>query len=89
MFFRIFPFHKDSGQTLAGFVVRDKELGWRLKPRKEGPLATNELGFRDTPLNHNADETILLLGDSISWGDSVADLKKVYPYLFETLGNSQ
>ena len=83
-FCRIFPFHKDSGQTLAGFVVQDKELGWRLQPRKEGPLATNELGFRDTPLNHNSDKLILLLGDSISWGDGVDDVKQLYPYLLET-----
>ena len=84
-FFRIFPFHKDSGGTFSGFVVQDKELGWRLQPRKEGSLATNELGFRDTPFNQNADKRILLLGDSISWGDGIADVKKVYPYLLEQM----
>lgn len=84
-FFRMFPSHQDSRRSLSGFVVQDKELGWRLQPRKKGTLATNELGFRDTAFNQNADKRILLLGDSISWGDGISDVKKVYPYLLEKM----
>ena len=81
----MFPSHQDSRRSLSGFVVQDKELGWRLQPRKKGTLATNELGFRDTAFNQNADKRILLLGDSISWGDGISDVKKVYPYLLEKM----
>jgi len=42
----------------------------------------NELGLRDTTFNRNADVKILLLGDSVSWGDGVA-LPEAYPYLLE------
>ena len=66
--FRIIPFHRDADQTVAGFVIPDRELGWRLNPYREGSLATNELGLRDTPYNAGADIKILLLGDSLSWG---------------------
>ena len=82
-FLRIFPFHKDSGRTRPGFVIQDKDLGWRLQPGKTGRLATNELGLRDTAFNQNADKTVLLLGDSVSWGDGIASLKDLYPCLLE------
>lgn len=83
LFFRVIPFHRDSGHTISGLVIPDKDLGWRLQPRKEGPLATNELGLRDTTYNPRADKTILLLGDSLSWGDGLGDVKKGYPFLLE------
>ncbi len=54
--FRYVFVHKDSGTTRSGFVERDADLVWRLKPRKVGPLATNELGFRDTHYNQNAEQ---------------------------------
>jgi lysophospholipase L1-like esterase len=83
IFFRVVPVHKDSARTLPGFVVPDKDLVWRLHPRPGGPLATNELGFRDTHFNRAADKKILLLGDSVSWGDGVEDVRQIYPYLLE------
>ncbi len=83
MLFRVIPFHKDAGATISGLVISDPELGWRLKPYAEGPLATNALGFRDTPYNPRADIVILLLGDSLSWGDGLGDIKKGYPFLLE------
>ena len=82
---RIFPFHEDSGRTRSGFVIKDKDLGWRLKPSKKGALGTNEIGFRDTSFNQNADKTVLLLGDSVSWGDGIASIKHIYPYLLERI----
>jgi lysophospholipase L1-like esterase len=89
VFFRVVPVHKDSGRTLPGFVVPDKDLIWRLNPRSSGPLATNELGFRDTRFNRAADKKILLLGDSVSWGDGVEDVREVYPYLLEQSLNQE
>ena len=88
-FFRVVPVHKDSGRTLPGFVVPDKDLIWRLRPRSSGPLATNELGFRDTHFNRAADKKILLLGDSVSWGDGMEDVRQVYPYLLEQRLNQE
>ena len=82
MIFRVSP-HRDSKETLSGFVVPDKELVWRLTPRSSGPLATNSLGLRDSAYNPSADLKILLLGDSISWGDGIVDLKRVYPQILE------
>jgi len=79
---RAFP-HKDEFPTRAGFVEPDPELIWRLAPVVSGPLATNELGLRDTTYRPNADVKILLLGDSVSWGNGIDDVRRVYPYLLE------
>lgn len=81
--FRIFPPYNDSGRTISGFVIPDKDLIWRLEPRKQGSLATNELGLRDTKFKKNADIKILLLGDSISWGNGIGNLRYAFPYLLE------
>ena len=89
IFFRVVPAHKDAGRTLPGFVVPDSDLIWRLNPRPSGPLTTNELGFRDTHFNRAADKKILLLGDSVSWGDGVEDVREVYPYLLEQRLNQE
>jgi lysophospholipase L1-like esterase len=82
MGFRFFP-HKDSNPTLAGFVEPDHDLIWRLRRRTKGPVATNELGFRDTAYNADAGVKILLLGDSVAWGNGIPDTKKCFPYLLE------
>lgn len=64
------------------FVEPDPDLIWRLKPTPTGPYQTNSLGFRDDELRADPDRRILLLGDSVSWGDGVAR-EKCYPYLLE------
>ncbi len=86
---RFVPIHEDSDRTLSGFVVPDPELIWKLHPRDQGPLATNELGLRDMPLNPNADKTILLLGDSVDWGDSIRDVRRIFPSLTEQFLNEK
>ena len=45
-------------------------------------MATNQLGFRDTTYKANTDYKILLLGDSVSWGDGVF-MEQSYPFLLE------
>jgi hypothetical protein len=80
---RLLP--RDVASTEAGFVIPDPDLGWRLRPELDGPLATNELGLRDTPYKANADVKILLLGDSVSWGDGILDLRLCYPFELEQL----
>jgi lysophospholipase L1-like esterase len=81
--------HKDRNDTLALIVEPDENLIWRLKRYRKGPLKTNELGLRDTSYNPHADIKILLLGDSISWGDGITDLRKCYPYILQKkLGDS-
>ncbi len=80
--FRLHP-HRDAYETLTGFVEPDPELIWRLKPQPDGPLATNELGLRDLPYDAGAEHTVLLLGDSMSWGNGIDDVRRVYPQLLE------
>ena len=84
--FRFLIIHKDNNKTISGIVEFDPDLIWRLKPRLSGTLATNELGFRDATYKQNADYKILLLGDSVSWGDGV-DMQQSYPFLLEEMLN--
>ncbi|MCK5844337.1 MAG: SGNH/GDSL hydrolase family protein [Victivallales bacterium] len=74
-----------NGRTRAGYVVSDEKLTWRLAPVKTGNRATNSLGFRDAPYKADADVKILLLGDSISWGDRMWNTKAIYPQFCERL----
>lgn len=86
--FRFFPWHKETGKTIAGAVIPDKDLIWRLYPHQTGPYKTNDLGLRDTPFNSQADKKILLLGDSVSWGDGIEVIERTYPFILEQiLGN--
>lgn len=78
---RLFPY-RDKRHTNAGFAVPDPDLIWRLKPYDSGRFKTNELGLYDTPYNGDADIKILLLGDSVSWGDGVPMLLG-YPHILE------
>ena len=84
--FRFIIVYKDTNKTVAGIVEFDPDLIWRLKPRSSGILATNELGFRDSSYKPNSDYKILLLGDSVSWGDGV-EMKQSYPFLLEEMLN--
>jgi len=85
---RLFP-HQDRDGPRTGLVVADPHLIWRLKPVPSGPGRTNELGLRDTPYRASADVTVLVLGDSVSWGDSVGDVQQVYPQRLERLLEEQ
>lgn len=76
---RAFWHHQDSGNTRSGLAIPDKHLTWKLQPYTEGPLKTNELGFRDTPYNPKAEHRILLLGDSVAWGDGIEDINAIFP----------
>jgi lysophospholipase L1-like esterase len=82
VWFRLHP-HVDEYETNTGLVEPDPDLIWRLRRVSAGPLATNELGLRDTPYRRDADVKILLLGDSVSWGNGIDDVRRVYPYLLE------
>ena len=82
IYFRLHP-HQDVFETNLGFAEADPDLIWRLKPHASGPLATNELGLRDPSYDPDADFTILLLGDSVSWGNGVDDPREVFPFLLE------
>ena len=79
--------HRDQGRTRGDFVMPDPDpqIMWRLRPYKDGPAKTNELGLRDTPFRDDADRKILLLGDSVSWADGIMDTRAAYPYLLERL----
>ncbi len=73
----------EAYETPTGFVEADAELMWRLRPQPAGPLATNGIGLRDTAYNENAEVKVLLLGDSVSWGNGINDVRRVYPYVLE------
>lgn len=75
----------DEDRARAGFVVEDKDLVWKLKPQAEGPLTTNTLGLRDGPYNGNADLKILVLGDSVTWGEAIHNQRQLYTSLLEGL----
>ena len=68
---------------LERFVEPDPDLLWRLRPTATGPLATNELGLRDTSYRPQADLTVLVLGDSVSWGDGIDEVTRMFAYLLE------
>ena len=82
LYFRLHP-HQEVFETNLGFAEADPDLIWRLKPHASGPLATNQLGLRDPTYDPDADFTILLLGDSVSWGNGVDDPREVFPFLLE------
>lgn len=84
VYLRFFPCYRNlNGRTRAGYVIPDDELVWRLAPVKTGNRATNSLGLRDVAYKPDADVKILLLGDSISWGDRMWNTKAIYPQLCE------
>lgn len=84
IYLRYFPCYRNiNGRTMAGYVIADDVLVWRLAPVKTGNRATNSLGFRDVPYKAGADVKIILLGDSISWGDRMWNTKAIYPQLCE------
>ena len=85
---RLFP-HEDRDGPRTGLVDADPDLVWRLRPVPSGPGKTNELGFRDTPYRPQADVKVLVLGDSVSWGDSVGDVHQVFPQRLERLLESR
>lgn len=60
----------------------DPELLWELRPIPAGPHATNELGFRDDP-GRDAELRVVVLGDSLTYGDGEPDRARVYPRLLE------
>ena len=87
--FRIAP-HEDAYPTHTGIVeAAEPELIWRLRPLPSGPLATNELGLRDGPYRADADFKILLLGDSVSWGNGINDSDALYASRLEVELNGQ
>jgi lysophospholipase L1-like esterase len=78
---RLFVPSPPDASIHAAYVEPDPDLIWRLKPGAE--FQTNTLGFRDRERNQAADTTVLLLGDSVSWGDGIPTPERVYPQLLE------
>jgi len=84
IYLRVFPPYKNMVEkTRGGYVVPDEDLIWKLAPLKTGYRAVNDAGFRDAPMNWDAERKVLLLGDSISWGDCVPHTEKIYPQVCE------
>ena len=82
--------NKTFTDTRAGVVIPDDKRIWRLRPIENGPLKTNSLGFRDTEPQLDDSFRVLLLGDSISWGDGIKNVQQVYPQLLEkSINDSQ
>jgi lysophospholipase L1-like esterase len=81
---RLLP-QREEDRYAGDFVEPDPDLYWRLRRVGGGPVQTNALGFRDDAYDPDADVAILLVGDSVSWGDSVGDTSAVYPQLLERI----
>ncbi len=89
VWFRLAPY-EDSYVTHSGIVeAAEPELIWRLRPLAAGSLATNELGLRDGPYKRDADFKILVLGDSVSWGNGIDDTNALFASRLEVELNSQ
>ncbi|MGH7340288.1 MAG: SGNH/GDSL hydrolase family protein, partial [Candidatus Rokuibacteriota bacterium] len=80
--FRVLP-QPSPDAVLDRFVIPDPDLLWRLRPATGGPLATNELGLRDTPYRARTDLEVLVLGDSVAWGDGIDEITRTFSYLLE------
>ncbi len=80
---------RDEPVAEGRFIEPDADLLWRLRQTAEGPLATNELGYRDGPYNSAAEQKVLLLGDSVAWGDGMPHYRYCFPYLIEEALNTQ
>ncbi len=60
---------------------------WTMRPNRQESPRSNSLGFRDDEVNIDADLRILLLGDSVSWGDGITLKENAFPHLLETALN--
>lgn len=78
VFFRIVPFHKDLNKSNAGLVIPDKDLSWRLPHEMD-----DKLGYSDTPIAKHTDKRILLLGDSVAWGDGIDYPEQLFSSILE------
>lgn len=65
------------------FVAPDPDLIWKLAPCPGPAPCTNKKGLRDGPYRPNAPVKILLLGDSVAWGEGVPELDKIFARLLE------
>jgi lysophospholipase L1-like esterase len=81
---RALPAPKAKTRQLS-YLQADPDLLWRLTPLKDGPQATNSLGLRDTAYDSKADVKVLLLGDSIAYGDGEPVVKLCFPQLLEEI----
>lgn len=89
LWFRAFPL-EDRYATNTGIVeAAGPDLIWKLRPIARGPLATNELGLRDGAYRADADFKILLLGDSVSWGNGIDDTADLFAGRLEEHLNGQ
>jgi lysophospholipase L1-like esterase len=89
LWFRAFPV-ADEYETNSGIVeAAGPRLIWRLRPLSSGPLATNALGLRDAPYQADAEFKILVLGDSVAWGNGIANTSDLFASRLEEELNSQ
>ena len=89
--FSLQPFAKTSHATTI--FIRDRELGWKLKPNSEDiwggvPVTINSKGLRGPELSYTKQpgvKRILYLGDSVTFGFMLKSYKQTFPYLIENL----
>ncbi len=77
-----------AGPTLGSMILaKHPVVLWTMRPNRQDSPRSNSLGFRDDEVNIEADLRILLLGDSISWGDGIMLKENAFPHLLETAIN--
>ena len=66
--------HNFSLETGEPLLVYHPRLFWRQRPNVQGhfwqtpAVSTNALGFREGPVDASGKRTVLVVGDSVSWG---------------------
>ncbi len=77
-----------AGPTLGSMILaKHPGVLWTMRPNRQDSPRSNSLGFRDDEVNIVADLRILLLGDSVSWGDGITLKENAFPHLLETAIN--
>lgn len=78
-----------SSQHNEGNIVHDDRLGWRMRPNYESLLATHDaMGYRRTLLpSVPSGRTIILLGDSFTYGLGVGDAETYASHLVRQTGH--
>ncbi|MEW5735481.1 MAG: SGNH/GDSL hydrolase family protein [Thermodesulfobacteriota bacterium] len=80
---RLFLPVTEQNRPGSAFVTPDPDLVWKLAPCPGPRPCVNEIGLRDGPYRARADVKILLLGDSVAWGEGMPDMAQVFPQLWE------
>lgn len=87
------PVIRQSSQTTPTVFIRDRQLGWRLRPNSNAiwkgvKVKINGKGLRGPELDYKKPAgvmRILYLGDSVTFGFKLTGYRQTFPYIIEQL----